>query len=97
MKVVGRLPAHHLTGGFMKRTTLLLALGAGALAVLLSACTNGTEETTTSTTVTTTPAPAVLVSDTRDSSNCVDCHTDKESLQAMAVEPVEESLNEGEG
>jgi mono/diheme cytochrome c family protein len=82
----------------MKRTSFLLALGAGALALLLSSCTNGTEDTTTSTAVTTTaPAPSVLVSDTKDSSNCVDCHTDQGSLQAMAVEPVEESLNEGEG
>jgi hypothetical protein len=82
----------------MKRTTLLLAIGAGALALLLSSCTNGTEDTTTSTVVpTTTPMSAVLVSATKDSSNCVDCHTDQESLQAMAVEPVEESLNEGEG
>jgi hypothetical protein len=82
----------------MKRTTLLVALGAGALALLLSSCTNGTEDTTTSTAVTTTtPKPPVLVSDTEDSSNCIDCHTNQESLQAMAVEPVEESLNEGEG
>jgi len=82
----------------MKRTSLLLALGAGALALLLSSCTNGTEDTTTSTAVaTTTPAPSVLVSDTKDRSNCVNCHTDQGSLQAMAVEPVEESLNEGEG
>ena len=82
----------------MKRTTLLLALGAGALALLLASCTSGTEDTTTSTVVSTTaPAPPVLVSTAGDSSNCVDCHTNQESLQAMAVEPVEESLNEGEG
>jgi len=83
----------------MKRTTLLLVLGVGALALLLSSCTNGSDEaTTTSTEVTTTsPAPPVLVSVTKDSSNCVDCHTNEGSLQAMAVEPVEESLNEGEG
>jgi hypothetical protein len=83
----------------MRKTTLLLALGAGALAVLLSSCTNGGEEPTTSTTAVpvTSPALPVLVSDTKDSSNCIACHTDQESLVALAVEPVEETLNEGEG
>jgi hypothetical protein len=33
-----------------------------------------------------------------DSSNCVDCHTDEETLKAVAEEPEEvESLSEGEG
>ena len=33
-----------------------------------------------------------------DSSNCVTCHTDKEQLQELAVEPEQkESLSEGEG
>jgi nitrate/TMAO reductase-like tetraheme cytochrome c subunit len=30
--------------------------------------------------------------------NCITCHTDKETLQALAVEPeTEEELSEGEG
>jgi hypothetical protein len=29
--------------------------------------------------------------------NCITCHTDKETLQALAVEPEEEELSEGEG
>jgi hypothetical protein len=81
----------------MKRSTLLLALGAGALAVVLTSCTHGAEEPTTSTTATTLPAPTVLLSDSPDSSNCVTCHTDEDSLKSLAVEPVEETLNEGEG
>ena len=33
-----------------------------------------------------------------DDENCVTCHTDKETLQALAVEPEdEEELSEGEG
>lgn len=33
-----------------------------------------------------------------DSSNCIACHTDQETLQALAEEPEEEeSLSEGEG
>jgi hypothetical protein len=83
----------------MKRPTLLVALGVGALAVVLASCTKGAQGPVEPTTVpsTTIPASSVLVSDTPDSSNCVTCHTDQASLQALAVEPVQENLNEGEG
>lgn len=82
----------------MKRSTLLLALGAGAMAVVLTSCSSGTEETTTTTTAApTTPGVSVLVSDSPNSDNCVACHTDENSLKSLAVEPVEENLNEGEG
>ena len=83
----------------MKRSTLLLALGAGAMAVLLASCTSGAEEPTTTTAAVspTTPGVTVIASNAPNSSNCVDCHTDESSLEALAVEPVEENLNEGEG
>lgn len=84
----------------MKRPTLLLALGAGLLALALASCTKGAQvepvpEPTTMIHVT--PPSAVLVSETADDSNCIACHTDKAELQDLAKEPEGESLNEGEG
>jgi hypothetical protein len=44
------------------------------------------------------PAPEGEEVTQPDSSNCIDCHTAKETLQELAVEPEEEeSLSEGEG
>ena len=39
-----------------------------------------------------------VAAQTGDGENCVACHTDKETLQELAVEPEEEEeLSEGEG
>ena len=45
------------------------------------------------------PAPSAdKVTQVTDSSNCITCHTNEESVQELAVEPEkEESLSEGEG
>ena len=44
------------------------------------------------------PAPEGLQVAQADSSNCISCHTEEETLQALAQEPEElEELSEGEG
>ena len=69
----------------MKRKGSMLALLTGLLMVIAIAVMTGTAEA----------QPALQAS---DGENCVACHTDKETLQALAVEPEEEEeLSEGEG
>jgi hypothetical protein len=79
-------------------------MGALLIGFLVAGCSSGTDDTTTSsdttppdsTTVTTaaTTTTEAVVAD----ASCVACHTNQETLQAMAVEPPEtESLSEGEG
>lgn len=68
----------------MRRIGIVLSLLLGAAAILALALT-GTAEA----------QPALQDG---DGENCVACHTDKETLQALAVEPEEaEELSEGEG
>ena len=43
------------------------------------------------------PAPAAEGEAHADSQNCIDCHTDQEALESLAVEPEEVHLSEGEG
>ena len=77
-----------------------IGLGVGFLALLLASCTNGEAQPvqpTTTTIVATTPPAVGIVSESPDNSNCIACHTDQESLFALAEEPEENTLNEGEG
>ena len=68
----------------MRRTRIVLGLFLGLL-VILTIVAAGTAEA----------QPALQDG---DGENCVACHTDKETLQALAVEPEEEEeLSEGEG
>jgi hypothetical protein len=69
----------------MKRTSSTLTLLAGFLMATAIAVMTGTAEA----------QPALQAG---DDDNCIACHTDKETLQALAVEPEEaEELSEGEG
>lgn len=75
-------------------------LSVGFLALFLASCTSGVVEPaqpTTTTIVSTTPPAVGIVSESPDNSNCIACHTDQESLFALAEEPEENTLNEGEG
>jgi mono/diheme cytochrome c family protein len=69
----------------MRRTGSLRAVLAGLLMVVIAAAATGTAE-------------ARLAFQSSDDENCITCHTSKETLQEMAVEPEEgEELSEGEG
>ncbi len=71
----------------MKRSNLVLSLILGLLAVF-AVITAGNAPLTAQ-------AQSALQA---DDENCVTCHTDKETLQALATEPEdEEELSEGEG
>ena len=71
----------------MKRTGIVLGLLSGLLVALAIIAASGAPLTAQA-------QPAFQ----SDGENCVACHTDKETLQALAVEPEEEEeLSEGEG
>ena len=89
---------------------LLLLLLGGAIVLFVSGCGQTSESTPwptrTSTPVKPTATPyqvAAAVSlpelpEQVDSANCVTCHTNQETLQAVAEEPEQvEALSEGEG
>ncbi len=89
----------------MRKATLSV-FGVMLVGLLAAGCTSGADDTTTSSETTapeTTTTTAVQTTTTTDPSaaadaSCVVCHTDKATLQAMAVEPVAtETLSEGEG
>ena len=71
----------------MKRSSILLSLTLGLLAVIAVIVASNAPSTV--------QAQPALQS---DDENCVTCHTDQQALQALAVEPEEEEeLSEGEG
>ncbi len=71
----------------MKRSSTLLGLILGLLAAIAVVAASIAPPTAQA-------QPALQA----DGENCVSCHTDKETLQALAVEPEEEEeLSEGEG
>ena len=92
-------------------TNMIRRVSLGAVMVLvMSACSSDESAETTAASVapasttteassptvapTTTPATTVVAAGT----SCVDCHTDEETLKALAVESVDtEHLSEGEG
>jgi hypothetical protein len=95
----------------MKRWTLVLAICAGVAGVTLAGCSSDDAETTettaaaldtTTTVASETTTTAVATTTTTEAMDpdaaCVDCHTNQETLLALAVEPVDaESLSSGEG
>ncbi|MDH5373200.1 MAG: hypothetical protein OEX97_09675 [Acidimicrobiia bacterium] len=93
----------------MKRLALALAAGAIVVGAGLSGCSGDDVETTeatvaaaaTTTTATSEPTAAVTTTTTEPmdpDAACVDCHTNKDTLTALAVEPADtESLSSGEG
>ncbi len=71
----------------MKKSSIMLGLILGLLTTLAVI-------TASNTPLTAQAQPALQA----DGENCITCHTDKETLQALAVEPEEgEELSEGEG
>jgi len=70
----------------MRRIGIVLGLLLGAAAIVVLALTGAAPLTAEA-------QPALQAG----GENCVACHTDKETLQALAVEPEEEELSEGEG
>jgi hypothetical protein len=71
----------------MKRSSILLSLTLGLLAVIAVIAASNAPSMVQA-------QPALQA----DGENCVACHTDQEALQALAVEPEEEEeLSEGEG
>ena len=94
----------------MKRLALALAAGAIVLGAGLSGCSGDDVETTettvsaaaTTTTATSEPTAAAVATTTTEPMDpdaaCIDCHTNKDTLTALAVEPADtESLSSGEG
>ena len=95
----------------MKRLPLVLAASAIALGAGLAGCsddgTAASESTVAAIEVTTTtaPAPTTTVAAATPTTEpmdpdaaCIDCHTNQETLIALAVEPADtESLSTGEG
>ncbi len=94
----------------MKRLTLVLAAGALVIGAGLTGC-SGDDADTSETTVAAIDATTTTASDTTTTlvattttepmdpdAACVDCHTNQETLMALAVEPADtESLSSGEG
>ena len=91
----------------MRTTMRKITLGA-AVRLLVAACSSDTAETTVTTEApastttteasTTTAAPVTTTTVVAAGTSCVDCHTDEDTLRALAVEPPEtEHLSEGEG
>ena len=92
----------------MTNTIRRLGIGA-ALLLLFAACSSADDAVETSitaaptTTIETTATTAVPVTTATtavqaEGTSCVDCHTDEDTLKALAVEPPEtEHLSEGEG
>jgi nitrate/TMAO reductase-like tetraheme cytochrome c subunit len=72
----------------MRKTGIALGLLSGLL-VMIAVIATGTAEA----------QPALSTSLQTDDENCIACHTSKETLQELAVEPEEEGeeLSEGEG
>ena len=93
----------------MTETMRRIGLGAAMLLLVAGCSSDGGAETTvaatdpaptTSDAVATTVAPVATTAATvvAEGTSCVDCHTDEDTLKALAVEPLEtESLSEGEG
>ena len=90
----------------MITTMRRLSLGV-ALLLLVAGCSSDTAETTVTTgapasttteAMTTTTAAPTTTTVVALGTSCVDCHTDEDTLKALAVEPEDtEALSEGEG
>ena len=92
----------------MSYTMRRIGLGAVMLLLVAACSSDDSAEITVTTTapvstttgaVTTTVAPATTAATVvAEGTSCVDCHTDEDTLKALAVEPPDlEGLSEGEG